>query len=118
MRSHFGLLSTLSEAPPLAPSVYTDLFHHLKDYGDVYFVCVFIDRSTDQLVASGTLIREKKFIHGGGVSGHIEDIVLSPSVQGRGLGRVMVEGLRELAVGLDCYKVILDCQEGKVREYI
>lgn len=117
LRSHFGLLSNLSVSPPLAPSVYTSLFNALKSCQDTYYICVVVDRASDQVVASGTLIREKKFTHGAGLAGHIEDIVTSEDVRGRGIGKALVEGLRELAVELGCYKVILDCQEAKVREF-
>jgi len=117
LRSHFGLLSHLSTSPPLAPSVYTALFNAIKRCEDTYYIIVYVERETDQIVASGTLINERKYIHGAGRAGHIEDIVLAPSVQGRGLGRALVEGLRDLAVSLGCYKIILDCQEPKVREY-
>lgn len=118
LRAHFGLLSTLSPSPALAPSVYTALFNALRACADTYFIVVIVDRATDQVVASGTVIRERKFIHGGGYAGHIEDIVVGPSAQGRGLGVKLVVGLRDLATDLGCYKTILDCQESKVREYL
>lgn len=116
LRSHFGLLSNLSVAPPLAPSVYSALFKAIRATDDTYFICAVIDCATDQIVAVGALVKERKFSHGGGSAGHIEDIVLSPSVRGHGLGRTLVEGLRDLAAAVGCYKVILDCQEAMVRE--
>ena len=119
MRSHFGLLATLTLAPPIAPSVYTALFAHLKSCPETYYIIVIIDRATDQMVAHGTVILERKFIHGGSVAGHIEDIVVSPATRGRGLGLILVKGLRDMAsMGLGCYKVILDCKEDRVREWL
>lgn len=118
LRAHFGLLATLSPSPALAPSVYTALFNALKSCADTYYIVVIVERMSDQIVASGTVIRERKFIHGGGHAAHIEDIVVSPVAQGRGLGVKLVTGLRDLATDLGCYKTILDCQEVKVREYL
>ena len=117
MRSHFGLLATLTVSPPVAPSVYSALFSHLKACPDTYYIVVIIHRSTDQMVAHGTVVDERKFIHGGSVAGHIEDIVVSPEVRGMGLGITLVKGLRDMAtIGLGCYKVILDCKEDRVGE--
>lgn len=118
MRAHFGLLATLTIAPPIAPSVYTALFTHLKACPDTYYILVIIDRATDQMVAHGTVVNERKYIHGGIAAGHLEDIVVSPEVRGKGLGLKLVKGLRDLAtVQLGCYKIILDCNEDRIREY-
>jgi GNAT superfamily N-acetyltransferase len=86
-----------------------------------------IDKATDRLVASGkitisplmigTLFVESKHIHHAGLSGHIEDIVVSPSMRGKGIGQILVSGLKELASNVGCYKTILDCQEAKVPFY-
>ncbi|OCF40236.1 hypothetical protein I317_05929 [Kwoniella heveanensis CBS 569] len=117
LRSHFQLLNTLRESPALAPSVYAAIFSHFKSCLGTYYVLVMVDKSTDQLVASGTLILERKHINNGGASGHLEDIVVSDTMQGKGLGLRLVVGLRDMAVALGCYKVILDCKEQKIPFY-
>lgn len=117
MRSHFGLLATLTIAPPIAPSVYTALFNHLRSCPETYYIVVIVSRKTDQLVAHGTVMLERKFIHGGSTSGHIEDIVVSPDMRGRGLGQVLIKGLTDMAVALGSYKVILDCKDDRMREF-
>ena len=116
MRSHFPLLSTLTSSPPMAPSVYAALFTHMRSCPATYYIIVIVERSTDQLVAAGTLFVERKHIHGGGVAGHIEDIVVAPTTRGQGLGQKLVSGLREMGVALGCYKVLLDCKDDKIRE--
>jgi len=117
LRSHFGLLATLTVAPPIAPSLYTSVFQHLKSCPNTYYILVVVSRLTDQLVAHGTIVLERKFIHGGGLVAHIEDIVVSPDMRGRGLGLILVTGLKDLAVVLGCYKVILDCKEDRIPFY-
>ncbi|KAK4686696.1 glucosamine-phosphate N-acetyltransferase, partial [Tremellales sp. Uapishka_1] len=114
LRSHFGLLASLTTAPPLAPSVYMALFSWMKTCPGTYYILVLIEKATDQVVACGSLIAEKKFIRGAGKSGHIEDIVVSDSMQGKGLGLALVKGLKELGEIIGCYKVILDCKEDKI----
>lgn len=79
---------------------------------------VFVNKSTDELVASATLVVERKHIHGGGIAGHIEDVVVAPQCRGTGVGVRLISGLRELGVLVGCYKVILDCREDRVGESI
>ncbi|KAK6904389.1 hypothetical protein I203_105202 [Kwoniella mangroviensis CBS 8507] len=117
LRSHFQLLNTLRESPALAPSVYSAIFQHLKACPGTYHILVMVNKDNDQLVASGSLIVERKHINNGGGSGHLEDIVVSDTMQGKGLGQRLVVGLRDMAVGLGCYKVILDCKEPKMPFY-
>ncbi|WWC91300.1 uncharacterized protein L201_006243 [Kwoniella dendrophila CBS 6074] len=117
LRSHFELLNTLRESPALAPSVYSAIFQHFKSCPGTYYIVVMVNKENDQLVASGSLIVERKHINNAGASGHLEDIVVSDSMQGKGLGQKLVVGLRDLAVNLGCYKVILDCKEPKMPFY-
>lgn len=77
-----------------------------------------VDTKIDRLVASGTLLVERKHINGGSAAGHLEDIVVAEEMRGKKLGVKLVTGLRDLAVSLGCYKVVLDCKEAKIREFL
>ena len=48
-------------------------------------------------------------IHECGKVGHIEDISVAKSEQGKKLGYYLVTSLTKVAQENDCYKVILDC---------
>lgn len=48
-------------------------------------------------------------IHNFGTAGHIEDISISKEHQGKGLGKLLINALSEVAKGVGCYKCILDC---------
>ena len=65
----------------------------------------------------GTLFLEKKIIHHFGTVGHIEDIVISPSHQGKGYGKILVQHLVQLAKQEKCYKCILNCDKKNVAFY-
>lgn len=50
-----------------------------------------------------------------GLVGHIEDIAVSPLVQGRKLGLRIITALVRIGEQLGCYKTILDCNQDNVR---
>ena len=70
---------------------------------------VFVMEKDGIIVANGTLIIEKKLIHGGGKLGHIEDIVVDKTTRGMGLGKKLISFLIDYAKKKNCYKVTLDC---------
>lgn len=78
---------------------------------DIYKVFVIEEKATGQVVGSGSLVIERKFIRQLGLCGHIEDIAIRTSSQGQNLGKRMIELLRGVALASGCYKVILDCNE-------
>ncbi len=91
-------------------------FQYFKANPDSYYPCV-ITADNGRVVAAGTLLIERKFIRNLGTCGHIEDIVVDCSQRGKNLGKVLLQALKELAIQVGCYKVILDCEEGKVQFY-
>ncbi len=64
-----------------------------------------------QIVGSITLLIEPKFIHQGGLVGHIEDVVVRSELQGKGIGENLVYAALEYAKNHGCYKTILDCDD-------
>uniref|UniRef100_A0A6C0AWJ8 N-acetyltransferase domain-containing protein n=1 Tax=viral metagenome TaxID=1070528 RepID=A0A6C0AWJ8_9ZZZZ len=71
----------------------------------------------NNIIGSGTLFVEHKLIRDYGKVGHIEDIVIDKKHNGCGLGKHMIETLKELASKRNCYKCILDCDEVLERFY-
>lgn len=70
-----------------------------------------------QVIGSTTLLVEQKFIHGGGLVGHIEDVVVRKGHEGKGVGGAVVRAAIDKARRSGCYKCILDCKEGLVGFY-
>jgi glucosamine-phosphate N-acetyltransferase len=70
-----------------------------------------------RVVGTTSLLVERKFIHTGGRVGHIEDVAVCRSMQGRGVGTALIRYAVEEARRLDCYKVILDCFDSLVGFY-
>jgi len=64
-----------------------------------------------KIVGSTTLLIEQKFIHGGGLVGHIEDVVVNKEFEGHGIGMKLVLSLLDVAKEKKCYKTILNCED-------
>src|SRR5260370_4363118 len=77
-----------------------------------YVACV-----DGRVVGSASLLVEEKFIHGGGLSSHIEDVAVHRDFQKQGIGAELVRFLVEEARRLGCYQVILNCREATVAFY-
>ena len=63
------------------------------------------------IVGSITLLIEQKFIHKGGLVGHIEDVVVKKEFEGQGIGMKLVKSLLDVAKQKKCYKTILNCKD-------
>lgn len=73
---------------------------------------IFIAVNEDgKIVGSTALIIEQKFIHEGGLVGHIEDVVTHKDFRGMGIGATLVQKALDVAKETGCYKAILNCSE-------
>ncbi|WWD21053.1 hypothetical protein CI109_105534 [Kwoniella shandongensis] len=116
-RGHFDLLSVLTVAPPLSAKTYKDTFNELKSCPNTYFTIVIVHRESDKVVGCGSLIVERKFVRNAGLVGHIEDIAVSKTMQGRKLGIKIIKALEEIGRTRGCYKIILDCSDSNIPFY-
>ena len=69
-----------------------------------------------KIVGSITLLIEPKFIHQGGLVGHIEDVVINKNFQNKKIGEKIIKQVLEIAKNRGCYKTILDCSD-KVKPF-
>lgn len=65
----------------------------------------------NSIVATGSILFERKLIHNLGTVGHIEDIVVKREYRGQDIGKALIDVLVQKAKRSGCYKVILDCNE-------
>ena len=72
---------------------------------------IIVAELNGKIVGSTTLLIEPKFIHNGGLVGHIEDVVVKKGFQGEKIGNKIIKHVLELAKNHGCYKTILDCSD-------
>ncbi|KAJ3411756.1 Glucosamine-phosphate N-acetyltransferase-like protein [Chytridiales sp. JEL 0842] len=115
-----GFLTTLSDLTSvgnMTKSQFMDRFSYLKAHNYEYFVIVIEDVKNKTIVGSGTIFVERKFVHAGGLVGHIEDIVTSKNARGLNLGKLIIETLKHIGKATGCYKIILDCSDKNIPFY-
>jgi len=115
-RGYINLLSQLTVTFPVTQEMFSDTFNIMKNAG-IYYIIVVEDLTQKQIVASGSLILEKKFIHSCGQRGRIEDIVVNSKYRGKRFGKIIVQCLMSMARTLHCYKISLECNDSNVNWY-
>ena len=108
----FKNYSQLTEAPEILLSDFRHIVKHLPPLHEIY-----VYKIHDKPVALVTLIVEQKLIHSGSRVGHIEDLVVDPAYQGRGIAKLLIEYCINQCRVYGCYKVILDCRTELVDFY-
>ena len=90
-------------------------FLALRAAANTYYALAIVSRATDRVVAVGTVFVERKFLRGLGSVGHIEDIAVDKSQQGRRLGIAIIRALTAISENSGCYKTILNCSDSNIR---
>lgn len=80
-----------------------------------YYTLVLIDDASDRIVGVGCVFIERKFLRGLGSVGHIEDIAVDKSQQGKKLGQRIIQALTHISENNGCYKTILNCSDANIR---
>ncbi|VVT51755.1 uncharacterized protein SAPINGB_P003202 [Magnusiomyces paraingens] len=115
-RGVLDTLSALTTVGDVTAKTFGVLFDHWKSRGDVYYAVAITD-AANAVVAVGTVLVERKLIHGCGLVGHIEDIAVNKSQQGKRLGISLISALTAIGKAAGVYKIILDCSEHNVAFY-
>ncbi|RMW38609.1 MAG: GNAT family N-acetyltransferase [Nitrosopumilus sp.] len=101
-------LDSLRKASDIDKNKAEEIFKKIDSNLDYTIAVAEID---GKVVGSTTLLIEQKFIHQGGLVGHIEDVVVDKNFQGQKIGEKIMKYLLEIAKNQGCYKTILDCTD-------
>ena len=107
-RGFLETLDFLRNASSLDKTKAKEILKKIKQNSN-HIIHVAIDGK--KIVGTTTLFIEQKFIHDGGLVGHIEDVVVRKDYEGKGIGIKLVTSLLEYAKEKNCYKTILDCKD-------
>ena len=116
----FDVLGQLTTVGKVTETTFKKQFNKMKSSNGTYYPTVITEKSTgdsEKIIGTATLVIERKFIHNCATRGLIEDVVISEKYQDRGLGKLILKTKIELAKSLGCYKITLNCKNGKVDYY-
>ena len=108
---HNGFLKSLDNLRPVRDFRYECAINILKKILENDNHIIHVAELDGKIVGSATLLIEQKFIHNGGLVGHIEDVVVKKGFEGQGIGMKLVLSLLDLAKERKCYKTILNCED-------
>jgi len=72
---------------------------------------IWIIELNNELVGTGTILYEYKFIHDICILAHIEDICIDESYRGQKFGKILINYLINESTQKNCYKITLYCSE-------
>ena len=87
---------------------YMNVLNHIQQNSDIW---VIVNENENELIGTGTILYETKFIHNISLYAHIEDVYIEEKYRKHGIGKLLVEHLVNEAKIRRCHKVILDCTE-------
>ena len=106
-------LDSLREASSITKEKAEKVFEKINSNDDHI---IAVAEYEGKVVGAATLLIETKFIHNGGLVGHIEDVVVDSNFQGKKIGQKIIKYLLEHSKQRGCYKTILDCED-KVKPF-
>lgn len=107
-KNHLELYKQLTIIYPeeISKEQYNNFIDNLNENHQIFVICL-----DDKIIATITVLIEKKLIRQLGKVGHIEDFVVDKKYTGKGLGRKMLNYVVNYCKEKGCYKVILNCDD-------
>jgi len=116
-RGHLDVLSVLSVVNDLGEAAWVNQFHAMRAVPRTYYTLVIVDNASDRIVGVGCVFIERKSLRGFGTVGHIEDIAVDKTQQGKKLGQRIIQALTHISENSGCYKTILNCSDSNIPFY-
>lgn len=104
-KNYLQLLSQLTQVGHISPEEFSNILAKIQSQ-----IWVFEDTTANKIVASASILLEQKFIHGGGIVAHLEDVIVDQSYRGAQLGQKLIANIVEIAKNSGAYKIIADCK--------
>ncbi len=114
-RGYLDVVASLSDSGLRLPEA-IEVWKQIQESGNI-MVFVAVEDGGGKCVGTTTVIVERKFIHHGGIVGHIEDVAVHTNFRGQQIASRLLSHTIKYCKSLGCYKVILDCPADLVRFY-
>ena len=101
-----NLLDQLTNCPNIKDEHYKNILNNLSNNHSIYVIDY-----NNIAIGIGTIFIEQKIIHSGKCVAHIEDVVIDEEYRNNKLGNLLLNFLINKAKELNCYKVILNCND-------
>ncbi|KAI5201914.1 hypothetical protein AUEXF2481DRAFT_45061 [Aureobasidium subglaciale EXF-2481] len=115
-RGFLTCLSDLTWIGEVDQKSFEERFDWLATVGRGWNYCIVIDDG-DKIVATATMIVDRKFIQNLTTVAHVEDVSVLATHQRKGLGLLLLKALEGTAKNLGVKKLILDCGDRNVGFY-
>ncbi|CZR62572.1 probable glucosamine-phosphate N-acetyltransferase [Phialocephala subalpina] len=116
-KGFFECIQVLTSTGDVSEEQFNERYDWMKTKGEGIHYFLVIEHQ-NQIVGTGTIVVERKFIHNLGNIAHIEEIAIRKEHQGKKLGLKMIQALSSLAKNVGCYKSILGCSEENEPFYV
>ena len=101
-----NLLDQLTKCPNIKDQHYKDILNNLSNNHSIYVIDY-----NNIAIGIATILIEQKIIHEGKCVAHIEDFVIDEEYRNNKLGNLLLKFLINKAKELNCYKIILNCND-------
>lgn len=105
-RGYMDVLRVVGRTGWVGEDIWEERCEWLRTMSSTYYILVVVNPE-DRIVASGTLMMERKFVHNLGIVGHVEDLAVARDQKGKKMGLRVLEALVHVAQTVGCYKVCL-----------
>lgn len=109
-----GICDILTEAFKGKTTPSTRQWWNILDNKDIVY---YVVEQYGRVVGVASIIIVNKLLRGGNRVGIIEDVAVSRSAGSRGIGTMLIEKLKDVAVERGCYKVVLSCADENIGFY-
>ena len=110
-KKYMDLLAQLTVAGDVTKEKFEQRYDEMKANYNSYFICVVENLEVKKVVASVTLVYERKFFRNTSARGRIEDVVVDIDYRGKSLSRLLLDLTRQMSQLLGCYKLSLECED-------
>ena len=113
---YISLLSQLTNVGNVTKEMFINRLREIEQNEYLYLYVIY-DEAKNELIASGTVYIEPKFIHECSKIGHIEDIVVNSNYRNKKYGNAIINLLVKIAHIVGCYKITLSCKKKNIVFY-